>query len=225
MINKVPVKKLIEFRRLSEKRKSSFGNKLTIPKETVSNDSGNDYWTRSLSGLSTAFKQNDNLIIKGRIERILDVYEDKDDKKTKLMYDRNLNILHNYEDFNFMILRPSIELNFLPKPRILINISGLPIQVIPHQIFSYKEKEEMKVGGIWFVIWLKEFKESDLGIYSEALYRYLLTNYSKEYVVDPNYCLIVDALSMGTVTYQQILLGEIAPLLETTIDMVNKHIL
>jgi hypothetical protein len=68
MIKNIPVKKLVEFRRLTERSKSTFANNLKLPKKPKGEDSGGgNYWIRSISGISNSFKANDNTIIQEKI--------------------------------------------------------------------------------------------------------------------------------------------------------------
>lgn len=225
IINKLPVKKLIEFRRLSERSQSTFAKNLKILKKASSGDSGGgDYWIRSTSGLSNAFRDNDNSLIKEKIDAVSALYKSTKNELTKIMYKRNLEILHGFEGFDFSVWRPSDDLKFLTKQKISLTIKDVPIQVIPHHVFSYENKEKPTIGGIWFVIWLDSYKPGDLGIYSEALYRYLSFLYSKTHNVDPKYCLIVDGSSKEVTSYQHILDGKIPSLLQNTIDALNKYL-
>jgi len=224
-INTLTVKNIVEFRRFSERSKVTFVNNLKIPKKPKLDDnSGGDYWIRSISGLSNAFKNNDNKLIQEKIDAVSSLYDSTKIESTKTMYKRNLEILHNYIDFDFSTWLPPTDLQFLGKPKIILTIKDIPIQVIPHHVFSYEDKEEPSVGGIWFVTWLNGFKSEDLGIYSEAIFRYLSLLYSDEYKVNPNYCLTVDTLGMKTVNYDQVLRGKVPPLLEATIDTLNKYL-
>lgn len=225
IINKLPLKKLIEFSRFSEYRQSNFANKLLVPKDKNTDDEGGgDYWVRSKSGLSTSFKYNDNTIVKERLESLINDHESEANKKTKIMYQRNIDILHNYEDFDFSIWRPSLDLNFLPKPRASLTIKNIPIQIIPTHVFSYKEKDEKKVGAILFVTWLEGFRVTDLATFSDALFRYITFHYSTNYEVEPRFCLTVDAANKQTVGYHQILSGEIPSLLESSIATLKKYL-
>jgi len=225
IVNKVPVKKLVEFRRLSERSQLTFAKNLKIPKKPKSdNNNGGDYWIRSTSGLSNAFKSNDSSKIKEKIDEVLGVYGSTKNALTKIMYKRNLEILHNYQNFDFSIWRPSTDLKFLSKTKTPVTIKEIPLQVIPHHVFCYDNKGEPTIGGIWFIVWLDGFKAGDLGIYAEAIFRYLSDSYSKRYKVDPNYCLTVDALSTETASYQQVVEGKIPSWFESTIDILNKYL-
>lgn len=215
---------MIEFRNLSEKRQATFIKALKFPKETIDDpDGGGDYWVRSISGLSSAFRQNDNTLIKDKINDVVICYEATERFQTKKMYERNLEILHNYEDFDFSVWRPNSELKFLKrKSDSIVFIKGLPIQILPNFIFTFMDGDIEKVGAIWFVTKLEGFKLEDLGIFAESIFKYLKTHYS-EYEVDPNHCLVIDSPSMTAIGYNQILNKEIPSLFEKTIDIMSKY--
>lgn len=227
-IYNLPIKKLVDFRRLSERRQSTFANNLKLPpKLNIKEDddvSGGDYWVRSISGLRGAYKYNDNTLIKEKIEAVLDVYELTEVKQTKTMYQRNLKILHKYEDFDFSVWRPSEDPNFLSKTKVSLDIKNIPIKVLPHHVFSFGSKEAPSVGAILFVTSLVDYDVSELGIFSEAMFKYLSLQHSKAYKIDANYCLTVDASSMQAVSYQQILDGKVDSFFEKTVDSLKKYL-
>jgi|SRR5579863_3294926 len=225
MINNVNVKELVEFRRLSERRRSTYINELKMPKIPKQDDeTGGNYWVRSISGVSSAFKANDNTIINERIDSLLTVYEPEENNKTKIMYKRNLEILGEYEDFDFSIWHAPGNVKFLTKPKQVISVKDLPLKISPQHVFSFGTKEEPKVGAIWFVIWLDGFQPGDLGMFSEAQFRYLSEIYVKQYTVDPNYCITVNVPSKEVVRYQQILDGKTPSWLDSTIDILKKYL-
>ena len=93
-----------------------------------------------------------------------------------------------------------------------------------HHVFIFGKDEHVKVGAIWFVAWLERFSKEDLGIYAEAQFNYLSNVYAKQYVVDPRYCMTVDILTMETVSYDEILQGEIKSRLQSSVDSLNKYL-
>jgi hypothetical protein len=152
MINNIPVKKLVEFRRLSDKSQLTFVKNLQTPKKPKSDDdnsSGGNYWVRSISGLSKAFKHNDNKLIQEKIDDVMSKYASTNVESTKVMYKRNLEILHNYSDFDFSIWRPAAPLKFPTKSNLILSIKDLPIQVLPSHIFSYDDKGRPTMGGVF----------------------------------------------------------------------------
>jgi len=222
-LERLPIKKLVEFRRLSKRRKLTFANNLKIGKKP-SSDGGGNYWVRSVSALSNAFKDNDTYHIVAKIEEVTELYNLNQRSQTKNMYKRNLDILNKYKNFDFSQWMPSSNLNFLKKPKSILDISGLPIQVLPNHIFSYGAKNNESVGGIWFVVWQEGFKPSDLGIYSECLYLYLSSYYSKDYLVNPAACLTVDIASVKSVGYNEILNGTVPSLFKDTMKSLKEFL-
>ena len=218
-MNKLPIKKLVEFRRFSEQRRSNFATKLKTPVEAKPKGDGGNYWVRSISALSTSFKFNDNSIIRERLQSLEEDLAITELKRTKVMYQRNIDILYNYEDYDFSDIRPSDDLTFHSKPiyKSLLEINGIPVQILPNHVFSYGDDKQPNIGSIWFVTWLDGFKVGDLGIYSEVIYRYLSKHYSKDFTIVPEDCMVMDASSTQVVTYKQIIEGEVPSLLDSTL--------
>ena len=136
------------------------------------------------------------------------------------MYQRNIEMLSNYEDFDFSRLQPCENLTFLSKSQLMsiININGLPVQILPNHVFVFNKKS---IGAIWFVAKLEQMKIEELGAFTDALFRYLTLHYSDKYKINPSYCLCVDTLNKKTVAYKQILDGKISSILDSTIDDIK----
>lgn len=222
-IEKLPVKKIIEFRRLSKTRKATFTNNLKVIKKSVSGDGGN-YWVRSVSAISKAFKENNNSIIIDKIEEITNLHNLNQRSQTKTMYQRNIDILDKFKNFDFTQWRPASNLNFLSKPNSVLEMNGLPIQILPNHIYSYGVKNNQSIGGIWFIIWQDGFKQSDLGIYSETLFRYLSSYFSEKYTINPAACLIVDLTNKQSISYNKIIKGSIPSILDDTMKSVKGYL-
>jgi hypothetical protein len=223
-LEKLPVKKLIEFRRLSKVRKVTFVNNLKVGKKSTSDSSGGNYWVRSVSAISRAFKENDTSYIIDKIEEVKNLYDLNQRTQTKTMYKRNIDTLERYKDFDFTLWRPSVKLKFIPKPHSILEMNGLPIQILPNHVFSYGAKNNQSIGAIWFVVWQDGFKSSDLGIYSEALYRYLSSHFIKNYLINPASCIIVDILSMESISYNEVFNGEVSSLVDDITKSFKEYI-
>jgi hypothetical protein len=225
-LNHLTIKKLVDFRKLSERSQLTFANNLKIPiKPKVNEDeSGGNYWIRSTSGVSTAFKENDTDVIRERIEALQTDYESNDNRLTRIMYERNLDILYKYEDFDFSIWYPTPSLNFISKTRESLTIKDIPLKIFPHHVFSYGDKESPKVGAILFVTSIDGYELEDLGIFSEAVFKYLTEQHSKKYEVDPKFCLTVNTATLQAATYQQILDGKIKSQFVNTINTLKKYL-
>lgn len=222
-VSKLPIKKLVEFRRFSESRQRAFASSLKISKESSASDGGN-YWVRSISAISNAYKENNNALVQDKLDEVSNLYNLSQRPQTKTMYKRNIDILSKYKDFDFTEWRPSASLNFLKKPKSILEMSGLPIQIRPNHLFSYGSKGNLSAGGIWFTTWLDGFKIDDLGIYSEALHRYLSSYFSEDHIINPAACMVVDVATMQVVGYNKVLSGEIPSLLDSTILNVKRRL-
>jgi len=223
-IDKLPVKKLVEFRRLSKIRKATFVNRLNVGEKSTSDSGGGNYWVRSISAISNAFKESDNSYITDKIEEVTNLYDLNQRTQTKTMYKRNIDILDKYKDFDFTLWRPSADLKFLSKPHSILEMNGLPVQILPNHIFSYGEKNNQSIGAIWFVVWQDGFKSNDLGIYSETLFRYLSSYFSKDYIINPAACITVDITNMKSINYNEILNGEIQSMLDDTMKSIKEYL-
>lgn len=68
---------------------------------------------------------------------------------------------------------------------------------------------------------LDGFKTTELGVFTEVLYKYLHLYYSENYRIEPDYCLSVDIVNSNEVKYTKILNEEIPSLLDTTLDEIK----
>jgi hypothetical protein len=221
-MKKMSVKNIVVFRNKSEKSQKTFLNNLGKSNETIL-DGGGDYWVRSLSALSNAVKEQNTDPIKNKIIDMSNDFKPNMIKQTKDMYERNLNILHNYEDFDFSNWLP-VNARILSRnsKKAIIDISGVPVQITPSQVYSFEDGEHKCVGAIWFLAKLQGFKKSELGIFAEALHIYLSANFENSYYVSAKNCLIVDVLNKEEVNYQMIVDGEIPSLLFETLESIKK---
>lgn len=106
-MKKLSVKSIVEFRGKTEKGKKKFATDLKLNKEKNSTEGGGDYWVSSLSAISNSCKSNDLQFINDKMDELKEKFENTEYKKTKTMYQRNIDILYNYEDFDLKKWRPS----------------------------------------------------------------------------------------------------------------------
>ena len=217
-MKKISIKKLVDFTRKSEKSKLTLVKNLNTPNEPSS--SGGDYWITCTSALNNAFKENDNQVIIDKIEDLSGRKNASPFKKAKTMFQRNIDILSNFEGCDFSKWLPNAEVKFLPKPRSIsiININGLPVQVLPSQVFLYHEGGSPTIGAIWFVVMLDGLRLKELGLYTEALFRYLKANYSNEYKINPELCRAIDLINNVDLSYARMKTKRMPLLLESTIE-------
>lgn len=217
-MQKLTAKKIINFRRLPPTRKQTFVNNLKKP--VVKSDSGGDYWISSVSAITNACKANDNSIIDAKINLLQGLYKATSYKRTKDMYQRNIDILSDFKDYDFTNLKPKKITDFSTQPntKYILSIKGFSIQVYPNHVFTYKNNQTDEIGAIWFVVQLKGFKIDELQIFTELLYKYLVANYSKKHTINPNFCTVVDIGTLKEFKYSRIVNNNLASILNSTLS-------
>ncbi len=140
------------------------------------------------------------------------------------MYQRNIDILQNYKSLDLKKLRPLQGLSFLKKSNSdsILNIKGIQIETKPSYIFTFGNKGEEKIGGIWFTAKVNGYRVEEVGMFCDMLYRFLKLNYSEKYQLIPKYCIAVDMLSSTIIDYSKLENGTLPKLLSPTINEVNK---
>lgn len=224
-MKKISVNNIIKFRQKAEKNQQAFLNSLkrkSLVQETTEGGGGN-YWVRSLSAMSNAFKEISNKPVKDKISEIVDLFTPNLTKQTKDMYQRNLDILHNYEDFDFSKWQPETAKIISKKAKkTIIYLNNVPVQITPSQIFSFEKDEKKYVGAIWLVAKLDKYKEEELGMFAEALFIYLSNNFSEEYFISQENCLVVDVLDKKEVNYKMIVDEEISSVFDSVLQQIKK---
>ncbi len=214
---------LVEFRRKTDRSKRTFVERLTQPiVEVKSEDSGGDYWVRSMSAINRAYLNSDNQFIKNKIDDINIDLKNSKVLTTKLMYERNLQILHNFEDLDFRDFIPVLNFTFLQKEAKKANfdVNNLPIKIRFNQLYSFEENKIKFIGGVLFVAKLKGYNKIELGIFCEAFYRYLRQKYSKDYEISLENIKVVDVMTLEEVTYKMLEDGIVSKQLENTINLI-----
>lgn len=224
-MKKISVNNIIIFRQKSEKSQQTFLNYLKKKSLIETSEGGGNYWVRSLSAMSNAFKENSTNPLKDKISEILNLFTSKLTKQTKDMYQRNLDILHNYEDFDFSNWLPD-NINILSKSskKSIIYLNTVPVQITPSQIYSFDKDGEKYVGAIWFVARLEGYKREELGMFAEALFIYLSNNFGEEHLISPENCLVVHVLDKNEVNYKMIVDKEIPSIFDSTLKDIKKLI-
>jgi hypothetical protein len=223
-MEKVTVKDLIEFRGKNDRTKITFVNNLKTKTKKSDDDSGGDYWISCLSAIRNTFRFDNENLLDEKIDLLHDKIKVTEIKRIKDQFQRNIDILSNFKDYDFKHLKPNVDLIFLKQPKIksLLDIKGLSIEAKPCHIYTFSENSSEEIGGIWFVAKLEGFKKSELGMFADLLYRYLDKHYSKDFYINSNYCIAVDLYNGQEVNYSDIKNGSIPILIDTTIEGINK---
>ncbi len=221
-MKKISINNIIKFRLKSDKSQKGFLN--TISKEVeIKSEGGGNYWVRSLSAMNNAIKLNSTEPIKDKITELLELFSPSLTNQTKDMYQRNLNILYNYEDFNFSNWLPeNYEIISKTNKNSIIYIETIPVQITPSQIYSFEKERKQYVGAIWFVAKLEGYNVSELGMFAEALFLYLSNNFDKNFTVYPLNCLVVDVLGKKEISYQDLIDNRVSSILKPTLELIKK---
>lgn len=224
-MEKIRIKELIKFRRKSVRARITLVNNLKL-NQAMGNDrsSGGDYWISCLSALANTFKYDDTELLNEKIDLLIEKIKATQDKRIKNEFQRNLDVLYNFSDFDFHELKPNVKLTYLNKPtnKAILDVKGLPIQAKPDYVFTFSINSREEIGAVWFIAQLDGFDSEELGMFVDILYRYLVKHYSKDFFINASYCIAVDVNKVQRVTYKDIEEGKIPRLLDQTIDDIKK---
>lgn len=222
-MRKLSIKEIIDFRKKSDSSKKTFALNLHIDKEKNNSDGGGDYWVSCLSTISNCFKYNDNRLILEKIYELEDKLEQTEYQRTKDMYKRNIDILYKFETFDFSKWIPTNNFTIIKKHKsnFILDINGLQVQAMPQHVFTFENDEE-EIGAIWFIAKLEGYTQAELAMFTDILFRYLNTNFSKNYKINPDYSITVDVVKVEDLNYSKIIKEGIPLLLDSTIREIKK---
>lgn len=218
------VKNIIDFARKSDRSKKSFADNLKLETKKKIDDGGGDYWITSISAISNSFRSNDLSFIITKKAELEEKVRITEFDNTKSMYKRNISILSAYEDFEIAVWRPSNKINFIKKHSEDSNLTlrGINVKVDPHHIFTFEKNDSKQLGAIWFVAKLDGYRPSELGLFTDVLFRNLKANYAKGFDLNPRYCIAVDVVNKFEVNYLQLQESEVPRILMKTLNELNR---
>lgn len=222
-MKELSIKKIIEYNSYSDRRKSTMLGKLRVDSIFSNSKDARDYWHRSLSSIRKSFKTENYQLLIDRIESLANDHSKSTIKKTKIMYERNIQVLRNFLDFDYSILIPAHKIRFISQNNevSIININGIHLKIYGDDLFSYKINDVEYVGAVWFVACKDGYKNEELTIFLDALFRMLDSKLSDKYCVDSDYCLVVDAMKMNILSYSQIKDNPIKSKLEQLVNEIS----
>lgn len=159
-----------------------------------------------------------------KIDLLNDKIEVSEIKRIKDQFNRNIDILNGFKEYDFQQLKPNSEIQILKqlKTKSVLDINGLGIEAKPCHIYTFSENGSDEIGGVWFIAKLDGFKKSELGMFADLVFRYLDKHYSKDFYVNPEYCIAVDLFNGQEIKYSEIKNGDIPVLIDSTIDELKK---
>ena len=223
-MKKLSVNKLIEFRKKSERGKKTFVENIKSTKISPPAESGGDYWVSSISAICNSYREDDLSIADEKITELQEKIKDTKRTQSKNMYQKNIENLQNYKAMDLKKIRPTQKLSFLKRStgNPILTIRGLQVEAKPSLIFTFGNKDEEKVGAIWFTSKINGYSIEEVGMFSEMLYRFLRHNYSNKYHLIAKCCIAIDLISGNTIDYSKIEDGSVYALLNSTLDQLNR---
>ncbi len=231
-MEKIKINELVDFRRKqSDKSKRNFINKLKnrIPKlltETEKEEEDpRDYWVFSTSCIYNAYKNGSDEFYDPKIEELQLKMAKPELKSSPLsMYKRNRDILLSFKEFGLNSLRPEkLIRQSVQKEHKIITLTDFPLYVKPTLVFSHERNGKNEIGALWLVPQVDGFKKSELGIFCEVLYRFLIKNYSDNFQISYDYCIAIDTFNAQAITYSDLLNDNIPFLLDKTLNEMKDY--
>lgn len=229
-MEKFTVNNIVEFNGKKDETRRTFLNKLAreekLKKERKEKKekSGGDYWISCVSAISNVFINNDKNLLELKAEELYQKIEYTTHKPTVGRWQKNIEILSNFEDFDFNSIKPSGTLEFHQKrsSTSILKIHDIPIEAKPQHVFSFKNNDFDEIGALWFIAKKDGYKKGELGIFCDLMNRYLSINYSSSYKINPKFCIAVDVVNASSLSYNDLLSGDVMHLLENAAIEIKK---
>ncbi|QHL87940.1 hypothetical protein GU926_11055 [Nibribacter ruber] len=228
-MQKIAIKELVGFIRRSDRSRKNYAIKLKsreakVKDETLSEEGGGDYWVTSTSCIYNVFKYDNDSLYDPKVDELRVKHENATDTRIKTMYQRNIDILSSFKEFEFAELKPSDDLKFekVPKANKVLEVNGFPLFVNPSFLFSYERNGKQELGALWLIPMLNGFKKYELGMFCEVLYRLLIENYAHKYQISPDFCIAVDTYSAQKIVYSELLTGSVPLLIDKTLKEIRE---
>lgn len=223
-MKKITVKNLIEFRGKNDRTRLTYVSNLKKEKKSSEGDSGGDYWISCLSCLRNVFKFGDEALLDEKTSFLQNKIEQTEIKRIKDQYQRNIDVLTNFKEYDFRYLKPDTEITLMKQTKsdTMLDINGLLIEAKPCHVFSFSKNGSSEIGAVWFIAKLNGFTKAELGMFADITYRYLNKYYSNDFYVNPDYCIAVDLFHGQEVNYSNLKNGEIPILIDSSIDDLKK---
>lgn len=223
-MEKITIANVVDFKNKSAASQITLINKLNRPKNPDEKSEGGHYWISALSAIKSALKLDNHQPIADKIGMLEDILETEQKHINKVRWQRNIDMLHRFEEYDFSRLQPRTSFRILKglDERVPLIIQGLPIKVTPDVIFAFEENGIKKIGSAMFVGKLKEYRLDDLAMFNDALYRFLKKNKGQEFEVCQECCFVIDIFSLNVVSFSQIADGSLSTYLDDTLEQISR---
>lgn len=223
-MDKLSIANVVDFRNRSAISQITLINNLKKSKDPEDKKDGGNYWISCLSAIKNSLKQDNRMPIAEKIVKLEETLEIEDKDNNKVRWQRNLDVLHRFEGYDFSQLQPKTEFKVLKglDEKSPLIIQGLPIKITPDYIVSFKENDIKKIGSVLFVGKINQFKNEDLALFNDALFRYVLKNKGEDYQISKELCIVVDFINLKSIKYTDIDSGKVSSKLDATLKDIKK---
>lgn len=229
-MEKVKISEVVDFRRkTSEKTRRNFVLKLRtrvpkIKKETEEDVDPRDYWVTSTSTIYNVFKTGDDKYYDPKIEELFQKMSAPGLKNTTfLMYKRNRDILLNFKEFEIRDHRPkTLKRQGIQAKQKILTVLNFPLYIKPTIVFSHQRKGKDEIGALWLVSQKDGFKKNELGIFCEALHKFLIKHFSDKFQISDDYCIAIDTVNAQSVTFKDLQNNKTMTSLDKTLEEMFK---
>ncbi|WP_294275989.1 hypothetical protein [uncultured Chryseobacterium sp.] len=140
------------------------------------------------------------------------------------MYQRNLDILKSFKEFDILTLRPTniIKFETTHKSIKVITIQNFPIYINPDLVYHFEQDGKDFIGSLLLVPQLGGFTKANLGIFCEVLYEFLNKHYLDQYKISEEYCIVIDTFNASKISYLELINKKVPSLLKSTLDEIKR---
>jgi len=225
-MNKISVPNIVKYFRKVEKNRATFIANLKKPvvKKDDDEEGGGNYWVHSYSTISKAFKTEELNLLDLKIDLISEKKSKATLERSKIMYQRNIDILFGAKDLDFKELKPYFDVKYLKNTRVILNVSSIPIEISPNHVFWFNDGDHKKVGAIWFVVIKEGYKDFELALFNYCLYQYLHSIYKDKYTVSKDFCIVLDITNGNRINFSKVLLDNYPESIKKELELLRKAI-
>ncbi|MCX2430810.1 hypothetical protein [Pedobacter sp. GR22-10] len=222
-MNKISVADIVRFVRKTPAGRVTFIANLKKPK-VQTNDEGGNYWIISSSAISQVFRSEELIVLDDKVDSVIEKKKSATAKISKDMYQCNIDILHNAKEFDFQDLKPYFSVSYIKNTKSILELRGVPIQIIPNHVFTFEENGQKKVGAIWFVAKKDTYSKEELAIFVYSLHQYLKNMWGNKYEVSDDYCIAFDITVGHKLNYKEIVSSNYQEFIKETLIDLRKAI-
>ncbi|MCB9246240.1 MAG: hypothetical protein H6606_07390 [Flavobacteriales bacterium] len=163
-------------------------------------------WISALSAIRNYFKALDSMLVDEKLSDLDYKASCATRAQSKLMYQRNYELLENFNEFDLSSIRPEKISKILKqsKQNSIVQIASIPIYVKPCFIYTFHSNGGLQLGAMWFIARLDGYANNELALFCEALYAYTVKHYARNFSIDKSHVTAVDIHNAKSISYDRL---------------------